>query len=147
MLKLSKKADYGLTALRHLALSRGSGACSAADIADEYSVPAQLMAKVLQKLSRRGLVKAKHGSAGGYTLAMEPGQISVLDAISAVEGPQAITACMTSHGECGQTRLCNVREPLHQLNENILKLLSNLKISQMTGPQGPRSAVVELKAS
>lgn len=147
MLKLSKKADYGLIALRHLALAHGDGACSAADIADEYGVPAQLMAKVLQKLSRKGLVKAKHGSAGGYTLARDAGQISVLDAISAIEGPQAITVCMTVHGECGQTTLCNVREPLHQLNENILKLLANLKISQMTGPQGPRSAVVELKAS
>lgn len=147
MLKLSKKADYGLIALRHLALHYGDGACSAADIAGEYSVPAQLMAKVLQKLSHKGLVKSKHGSAGGYTLAKDPGQISVLDAISAVEGQQAIATCMTLHGECGQTSLCSVREPLHQLNESILKLLANMKISQMTGPQGPRNAVVELKAS
>jgi len=147
MLKLSKKADYGLIALRHLALHYGDGACSAADIASEYQVPAQLMAKVLQKLSSQGLVKAKHGSAGGYTLAKDPAHISVLDAISAVEGPQAIATCMTSHGECGQTSLCRVREPLHQLNESILKLLASMKISQMTGPGGSRTAVVELKAS
>lgn len=147
MLKLSKKADYGLIALRHLALHHGKGACSAADIADEYCLPAQLVAKVLQKLSRKGLVKSKHGSAGGYTLAKDPGQISVLDAISAVEGQQAIATCMTTHGECGQTSLCSVREPLHELNESILKLLANMKISQMTSPRGPGHAMVELKAS
>ena len=147
MLKLSKKADYGLIALRHLALHYGDGACSAADIAQEYGAPAQLMAKVLQKLSRKGLVKAKHGSAGGYTLAKDPAHISVLDAISAVDGPQAIATCMTTHGECGQTSMCSVREPLHALNESIMKLLAGMKIAQMTGPQGPRTAVVELKAS
>ncbi len=147
MLKLSKKADYGLIALRHLALHYGDGACSAADIAQEYCLPAHLMAKVLQKLSRKGLVKSKHGSAGGYALAKDPAHISVLDAISAVEGQQAIASCMTQHGECGQTNLCSVREPLHQLNENILKLLANMKISQMTGPNQPGHAIVELKAS
>lgn len=147
MLKLSKKADYGLIALRHLALHYGAGACSAADISDEYAVPAQLLAKVLQKLARKGLVKSKHGSAGGYTLAKDPGHISVLDAISAIDGPQAIITCATSHGECGQTDSCSVREPLHHLNERIMQLLAATKISQMTGPQGPRSAMVELKAS
>lgn len=147
MLKLSKKADYGLIALRHLALHHGDGACSAADIAREYGIPTQLMAKVLQRLARTGLVRAKHGSAGGYTLAKEPAHISVLDAISAVDGPQAITTCMTAHMDCKQNGLCSVREPLHQLNDSIMKLLAGMKISQMTDPNGPRATVVELKAS
>jgi FeS assembly SUF system regulator len=147
MLKLSKKADYGLIALRHLALHHGEQSCSAADISDEYGVPAQLMAKVLQRLARKGLLKSKHGSAGGYTLAQDPSHISVLDAISAIDGPQAIITCAGTHGVCGTTELCSVREPLHHLNERIMQLLAATKISQMTGPQGPRSAVVELKAS
>lgn len=146
MLKLSKKADYGLIALRHLAVNYGHGECSAADISGKYGIPSHLMAKVLQRLARKGLVKAKHGSAGGYALAKDPGSISVLDAISAIDGPQAITACM-SHGDCVQNDLCSVREPLHQLNESIMKLLAAMKISQMTGPHGPRNVVVELKAS
>ena len=67
MFKLSKKADYGLIAMKHLANHREQHACSASEIAEEYGISATLMAKVLQKLARQNLVAAKHGSNGGYT--------------------------------------------------------------------------------
>ena len=64
MFKLSKKADYGLIAVKHLAMHREQHACSANEIADEYGISSTLMAKVLQKLARQNLVAAKHGSSG-----------------------------------------------------------------------------------
>ena len=66
MFKLSKKADYGLIAVKHLATHRNAHACSANEISEEYGISTTLMAKVLQKLARQGLVAAKHGSSGGY---------------------------------------------------------------------------------
>ena len=75
MFKLSKKADYGLIAMKHLAKHREQHACSASEIAEEYGISATLMAKVLQKLARRSLVTAKHGSTGGYQLAEEPEKV------------------------------------------------------------------------
>jgi Rrf2 family protein len=92
MFKLSKKADYGLIAVKHLAAHRQEHACSANEIAEEYGISVTLMAKVLQKLARQGMVAAKHGSSGGYQLAKEPGQISALDVITAIDGPVLITA-------------------------------------------------------
>jgi DNA-binding IscR family transcriptional regulator len=59
MFKLSKKADYGLIAVKHLAMHREQHACSANEIAEEYGISATLMAKVLQKLAHRFLVVAK----------------------------------------------------------------------------------------
>ena len=57
MLKLTKKADYGLIALRHLAVgSNGRRSASAKDIADAYRIPLPLLSKVLQKLARAGLL-------------------------------------------------------------------------------------------
>jgi len=53
MFKLSKKADYGLIAVKHLAMHREQHACSANEIADEYGISSTLMAKVLQKLARQ----------------------------------------------------------------------------------------------
>ena len=76
MFKLSKKADYGLIAMKHLANHRQKHACSASEIAAGYGISSMLMAKVLQKLARQTLVVAKHGSSGGYQLAKEPTQIS-----------------------------------------------------------------------
>src|SRR6267154_1303699 len=71
MFKLSKKADYGLIAVKHLAMHRQEHACSANEIAEEYGISATLMAKVLQKLAHHSVVSAKHGSSGGNSDATE----------------------------------------------------------------------------
>lgn len=145
MLKLSKKADYGLIALKHLAVHGREGSASAADIAEIYAISAPLMAKVLQQLAKRGLVVARHGASGGYQLARDPGEITALDAISAIDGPLFITSCVTSRGQCEQTDTCTVREPLRRVNESILQVLKKVTISQMSDP-AEGSEVVELRA-
>jgi Rrf2 family protein len=138
MFKLSKKADYGLIAVKHLATHRNAHACSANEISEEYGISITLMAKVLQKLAREGVVAAKHGSSGGYQLARDPGQITALDVISAIDGPVLITSCVTSHGNCDATDKCSVREPLRRVNESILQVLNTVTISQMSeDPQEP----------
>ena len=132
MFKLSKKADYGLIAVKHLALHRGDHACSASEIAEEYGISATLMAKVLQKLAHKFIVAAKHGSSGGYQLSKEPSQISALDVISAIDGPVLITSCVTNHGDCDATQRCSVKEPLRRVNESILNVLGSVTIAQMS---------------
>jgi Rrf2 family protein len=145
MFKLSKKADYGLIAVKHLAMHRDQHACSASEIAEEYGISATLMAKVLQKLAHQSLVSAKHGSSGGYQLAKDPDVISALDVISAIDGPVLITSCVTSHGNCDATEKCSVREPLRRVNESILSVLGAVTISQLSDePQ--EHALVELRA-
>lgn len=131
MLRISKKADYGLIAVRHLALSYGKGTASAKDIAQAYGIPPELMAKVLQRLARRGLLASQHGSHGGYTLSRPPVMISALEVINAIDGPVRITSCVTSHGECMQTPVCTVREPLHKVNESIVNALGSLTMAEM----------------
>jgi Rrf2 family protein len=145
MFKLSKKADYGLIAVKHLAMHRNQHACSASEIAEEYGISATLMAKVLQKLAHQTLVSAKHGSSGGYQLAKDPGAISALDVISAIDGPVLITSCVTSHGNCDATEKCSVREPLRRVNESILSVLGSVTISQLS-EEPQEQALVELRA-
>lgn len=144
MLKLSKKADYGLIALKHLAVHNGEGSSSAGDIAEIYGISTPLMAKVLQKLARGGLVAARHGSSGGYTLARHPSKITALDVINAIDGPLFITSCVTTHGNCDISMTCSIRQPLRLVNESILKVLGKVTISQMTD-EAPASEVVELR--
>jgi FeS assembly SUF system regulator len=141
MLKLSKKADYGLIAVKHLAAHGAGIACSASDIARSCGISGPLMAKVLQKLAKGGLVMSRHGSGGGYQLARDPKDISAFEVISAIDGPLTITSCVTIHGECGQATTCTVREPLRQVNESILQILKAVTISQMSDDSG---ALVDL---
>ncbi|HLW99590.1 MAG TPA: SUF system Fe-S cluster assembly regulator [Candidatus Acidoferrales bacterium] len=145
MLKLSKKADYGLIAVKHLATHGLDSAQSASEIAEVYGISSTLMAKVLQKLAREKLVTAQHGSAGGYRLARHPKDITALDVISAVDGPVFITSCVTTHGNCYQSPTCTVREPLRRVNESIMQVLSTVTISQMSeDPDQP--ALVQMQS-
>ena len=93
---------------------------------------AALTAKVLQKLAKAGLIVSRHGSGGGYQLDRHPKEISAFEVISAIDGPLAITSCVTTHGECGQAPTCSVREPLRRVNDSILQILKAVTISQMS---------------
>ena len=69
MLRLSKKADYALIAMKHLAVrgdQQSQASSSAREIAELYDIPIELMAKVLQRLVRRGLLASHQGTRGGY---------------------------------------------------------------------------------
>ena len=141
MLKLTKKADYGLIALKHLAESSVHGvadAASAKDIAEAYDLPQEALAKILQRLAKAGLLVSTHGTNGGYVLAREPKQITAFEVIRAIDGPLFITSCSTHHGDCHQLSKCNVKEPLRKVNEGIGRLLMGITIADMMDPEGPR---------
>src|SRR5438874_13128337 len=91
MLKLTKKADYGLIAVKHLAELGPNGSCSAKDIAEAYRLPAEALAKILQKLAKSKLLVSHHGTNGGNGLARDAGQISGWEVIRRIDGPWFIT--------------------------------------------------------
>ena len=82
---LTRKAWYGLIAVKHLAEQPRQNSFSAKDLANSYGFPQEALAKILQGLARAGLLLSHHGIKGGYTLVRDPDQISVLDVIRASE--------------------------------------------------------------
>jgi len=131
MLKLTKKADYGLIAVKHLAEMDEQGSCSAKDIADTYGIPQAALAKILQKLVRNGLLVSQHGINGGYVLAREPRNISALEVIKAIDGPLFITSCGDEKHGCYQSPKCTVKEPLRKVNQSIQQVLSRISIADL----------------
>ena len=131
MLRLSKKADYGLIAMRHLALLPETTASSAREIAEQYDIPVELLAKVLQRLSSQGLVVSHQGKRGGYHLARPAQAISVADVIQAIDGPVTVTACSEDSPDCDQYEKCSVRDPLWRIKGRIIAALSACTIFEM----------------
>lgn len=131
MLKLTKKADYALMAMKHLAERPVGSSRSAKDVADAFGMPPEALAKILQKLAKAGLLQSQHGINGGYALARPAHSISAFEVIEAIDGPLFITSCVTVRGECGQSERCNIREPLRKVNESIEAVLKRIKISHM----------------
>jgi Rrf2 family protein len=132
MLKLTKKADYGLIAMRHLAEHATVGTCSAKDLAELYSIPQEALAKILQRLKNAHLLKSLQGTNGGYALARDARDITALEVIRAIEGPLFITSCSTTRGECGQSVRCTVREPLRKVSRTIEDVLGKLTVWDLT---------------
>lgn len=145
MLKLTKKADYGLIAMRHLAAHADLGACSAKDLADMYGLPQEALAKLLQRLVKSGLLQSQQGTNGGYSLARDPRMISALDVIRALEGPLFVTSCTTAKGSCEQTTRCTIREPLRKVSKSIEEVLSRLTIWEMTEHEESVTDLVTLR--
>ncbi len=140
MLRLSKKADYALMAMKHLALRGDQGSSSAREIAGLYDIPIELLAKVLQRLVQRGLLASQQGTRGGYQLARRPAMVSVADVIQAIDGPVAVTACSSSDdGSCEQFAKCNVRDPLWKVRERILAALGECTIAELALEPAPPS--------
>jgi Rrf2 family protein len=132
MLRLSKKADYALIAMKHLALKSGTGTSSSArEIAEQYDIPIELMAKVLQRLVRTGLLISTQGTRGGYTLSRPAPTISVADVIQAIDGPVTVTACSTQKNDCEQYGKCSIRDPLWQIRERIVAALDTVTLAEM----------------
>jgi Rrf2 family protein len=145
MLKLTKKADYGLIALKHLVV-HGPESSSAKEIAEMYGIPLPLLSKILQKLAKNGFLQSEHGTNGGYRLAREAREITALEVIRTIDGPIFLTACFTEHGYCCHTDKCIVRDPLQKVHEGILRLLASITISDMA-QDSPKDASENLTAA
>ena len=142
MLRLSKKADYALIAMKHLAQKAGRPSTSARDIAEQYDIPIELMAKVLQRLVRTGLLVSTQGTRGGYALSRASSSISVADVIQAIDGPFTVTACSTENSDCEQYSKCSIRDPLWQIKERIVAALGTVTIAEMANDNVSTAAAV-----
>ncbi|MBM3765019.1 MAG: Rrf2 family transcriptional regulator [Acidobacteria bacterium] len=123
MLKLTKKADYALIALKHLTVVRPRSA-SAKEISDRFHIPVPVLSKVLQRLAKHGFLASVHGTNGGYRLAQDPDRISALQVVRAIDGPVFLASCFTENGkDCNHLDHCSIRDPLRRVHEGILGLL------------------------
>lgn len=147
MLKLTKKADYGLIALRHLAIAvDATESASAKQIAEQYSIPLPLLSKVLQRLARSGFLESLQGTNGGYRLARPSDEMSVLEVIHTIDGPVILTSCFHDDQECDHTSNCSVREPLRKVHEAISNLLGSITIADICSGEIPTDRAKGIRA-
>jgi Rrf2 family protein len=133
MLKLSKKIEYGLIAMRHIASIGDGKIATAKEIAAKYHISQELLAKVLQKLAKEGLIVSHQGMYGGYTLAQRADEMSISTVINAIDGQfPAITQCIAAAPEsCSIFENCTIKNPLGKIQVNIEQMFSTMKVSEI----------------
>ena len=141
MLRLSKKTDYALIALKDLASSPPGTSSSAREIATRYDIPVEFMAKILQRLCKHELLASHQGKRGGYLLGHPPSKISVADVIQAIDGPVLVTACSDINENCEQYSKCRVRHPLWRIKKQILAALEAYSVLDVATDMKPQSVL------
>jgi Rrf2 family protein len=133
MLQLSKKVEYGLMALRHMAMKPEGQVFTAKEIAKEYDIPYELLAKVLQKLARTHVIVSTQGVKGGYRLARRPSEIPISEVIRIIEDEKPMIAECYVDGpqSCSIFDLCSIRRPLGKVQRNLNVLFEKMTIQEI----------------
>ena len=135
MLQLTKRTEYGLIALTHLAASAEGGVVSVREICESYPVPRRLVAEVLKDLCHARLVESHRGASGGYSLARPADAISVGDVVAALEGHPSLTSCASlglhTGTTCGVEPVCPIRSPIETLRLELWRLLNRTTLRDL----------------
>jgi Rrf2 family protein len=116
----------------HFISSQGDdGAVSAKRIADEFHIPPERLAKILQRLAKKGLITSHNGPKGGYVLTREAGDITVGQVVRALEGPLRIVSCMSEKDDCPQFSRCNLRGPVQKIQTSISMVLDGMTLAEL----------------
>ncbi|NDD27340.1 MAG: Rrf2 family transcriptional regulator [Proteobacteria bacterium] len=130
MLVLSMQTDYAILALGHLWRASSDRLVTAREISARYGIPPELMAKILQRLAREGLVRATPGAAGGYALLARLDETSVADVLRVIEGPLHIVRC-TGDTCCNIAASCDIIEPMRMVQDRVVATLEQIRVSEL----------------
>ena len=134
MFQLSKRVEYGLIAIRHMASGRAGQIFTAKEIAATYHISYELLAKAMQKLAKHGFISSYQGVNGGYLLSRDPRDLKVSSIINAIEGTPAVTIiqCEAESPEnCIIHSTCTIKNPLMKLQGNINKMFDEMTLMEM----------------
>jgi len=133
MLALTKATGYAILALGCLDCQEEKSVVSTREISEGFDIPGELLAKVLQRLSRQGILKAHQGRGGGYSLERPITEISVGEVVEAVEGPIAIAVCLKDGGQelCDLFENCTIRTPVGHIQQKLTELFASIMISDI----------------
>ena len=137
MIRLSKKTDYGFLAIQLLMSAPPGAYFSAREIAARHKIPPALLAKLLQRLARKGLVASHHGIKGGYQIARKASEITVWEIIEAIEGPIGAAECRhASPQDCREAGPCDGRRPALTVQRKIVEILGRTTLDDLAALQG-----------
>jgi Rrf2 family protein len=138
---LTRKSKYGLKALLLLAREYERGPILASELAEREGIPEKFLQAILLDLKRRGLIRSKRGQHGGYQLARDPGAINFGEIIRVLEGPLALTPCVSQTAyqrcdECADERLCGIRLVMKTVRDETARILEGASLASVNAAVG-----------
>lgn len=130
-MQITRTADYGVRAMMHLADVAQGTRSSIADVAVAADVPPGLMSKILQRLAKAQLVVSYRGKAGGFQLARPAAHISLLDIVTAIDGPLCLNVCLLAGDACGRRPWCAAHLVWADVQRKMAAVLGSASLEQL----------------
>ncbi len=132
IMQVSRKIDYALRAVIHLANEDGSDrACSVAEIAARERIPRQFLEKIVRDLIRTGVVRSRRGPHGGYVMGRPADKVTFRDVMEAVEGPISLNVCVGEHADCSLLGACGMNRVWREGQRRVMELFENTTIADV----------------
>lgn len=133
---LSKKSKYGLKAVLVLAEESGRGPVLISELADRQRLPRKFLEAILLELKRHGILQSKKGKGGGYFLRHAPSEITLGQVIRVLEGPLALTPCVSQTAymkceECLDEETCGIRLAMKEVRDATAEILDNTSLQAL----------------
>jgi len=127
----SRQCEYALQAVLYIALKPEGEMSSIKEMTKKLDIPYHFLGKIMQDLSRKGLLRSLKGPTGGFTLGMPAKDITLFHVVEAIDGVDFTSKCVMGFPHCSGKSPCAVHEHWAGLREGIYKMLVSKQIADM----------------
>ncbi|WP_165171081.1 Rrf2 family transcriptional regulator [Adlercreutzia sp. ZJ242] len=128
-MQLKASTDYGLRAVLYLAAQGGT--CSSRDIAQDMSIPRDYLIQLAQLLRNAGIIEARPGKNGGYRLAKDPSEITLLQVIEALDEDAKDSTRMRRDQRANAAIAPDVRRAYERVLESYVAYFEGMTLDQL----------------
>jgi Rrf2 family protein len=118
-----------------LALHYGKGPVKIHEISDRQDISEYYLQQILSSLTKANLVNSSAESHGGFSLALPPDKISLLDIVEVLEGSLSLVGCVESPQKCSRSECCSTRWAWSQVSENLKETLRKITLEELARKQ------------
>lgn len=137
MLKVNRKVEYALIALKHMQQKPKGQLTTVREICEHYGTPFDPVAHVMRILNARHVVQSEQGAHGGYRLLEDTRRLSFASLIEMIEGKLAFVECVRKErANCGIQDTCNIAGPMNQLNLRMIEFLQSVMVGDIIDGSG-----------
>lgn len=127
----SRSCEYGLQAVMYIAMQDRNRKVMIREIAEKVNIPLFFLGKILQKLSKSGLLKSQKGPNGGFTLGSDPNKITALQIVEVIDGLKFNNSCVTGFPKCSNESPCPFHDDWKSIRTSLTRMLESETIEKL----------------
>ncbi len=130
-MQITRAAEYAIRGLLDLCSQPEGTVCLLSDVSARQDIPASFLSKIFQNLAKAGMVSSFRGSGGGFVLAKDPHQITLLDVLEAIEGRLALNVCINDGMPCENKPTCPVHSVWREAQDQVIHILAKHSFAEL----------------